>query len=189
MKPHSLVDISAVNPRIQLDIRYATSNNFACVPLYSSALCYLHKDVAMALNDVQNQLELEGLSLKVFDGYRPLVVQQLMWDRIQDERYVTNPAVNKGRHTRGTAVDVTLLNTFGHELEMPSAFDDFTERAHSNYEGASEKSKANRLLLKTIMEKYGFIQFPYEWWHFDIVGWHDDVKYPPLDLTFEQLTL
>jgi zinc D-Ala-D-Ala dipeptidase len=183
----NLVNLSTINPRIQLDIRYATSNNFLGFPVYDRAACYLHKEVAEALNEVQIELESLGLGLKVFDGYRPLHVQQLMWDTIQDERYVTNPAKNKGRHTRGTAIDLTLVDREGNELEMPSEFDDFTELAHSDFEDVSSQARSNRELLKIVMEKHGFIQFPFEWWHFDFSGWNDDLKYPPLDVTFEEL--
>lgn len=187
IKDVQLVQVLDVNPRIYLDIRYATYNNFLGFPVYTTAACFLHKDAAAALSKVQQELESLGLSLKVFDGYRPLSVQQLMWDTIQDERYVTNPAKNKGRHTRGTAVDVTIVDSKGKELEMPSAFDDFTEKAHSDFQGVSLQARQNRQLLKSVMEKHGFEQFPYEWWHFDFSGWKNDIKYPPLNFTFEEL--
>lgn len=183
-----LVEISKIIPNIILDIRYATSENFLGFSIYSQPLCYLHRDAAEALSKVQKELESLDLFLKIFDGYRPLPVQQLMWDTIQDERYVSNPAKNKGRHTRGTAVDVTLLDKKGNELEMPSPFDDFSERAHSHFQGSTKKALHNRQLLKLIMEKHGFEQYPYEWWHFDLKGWQNDEKYPPLSLTFEELT-
>lgn len=184
---HQLVNILSINSNIILDIRYATSDNFMGFPLYKHAACYLHKEAAQALSRVQIELELLGLRLKVFDGYRPLHVQQLMWDTIQDERYVSNPAKSKGRHTRGTAVDLTLIDKNGNELEMPSEFDEFSECAHSDYESISALSRSNRQLLRVAMEKQGFIQFPFEWWHFDFRGWDNDKYYPPLDLSLEEL--
>lgn len=183
----NLVEISSINPRIKRDIRYATSNNFLGFPVYTKPACYLCKNVAIALNRVQLDLEWQGLCLKVFDGYRPLHVQQLMWDTIQDERYVSNPAKNKGRHTRGTAIDLTILDRNGNELEMPSEFDSFTENAHSDYQNCTAEARKNRELLKSVMEKQGFIQYPYEWWHFDFTGWNDDKRYPPQDVSFEEL--
>jgi zinc D-Ala-D-Ala dipeptidase len=182
-----LVNILSINSKIKLDIRYATSNNFLGFPIYNKAACYLHLDSAQALNLVQIELESIGLRLKVFDGYRPLHIQQLMWDTIQDEKYVSNPAVNKGRHTRGTAIDLTLIDQQGNELEMGSEFDAFTDYAHSDCDKISLNAYQNRQLLKSIMKKYGFSQFPYEWWHFDFSGWNNDEKYPPLNLTFEEL--
>jgi len=183
----NLVNILNINPRIQLDIRYATSNNFLGFPVYSKAVCYLNQEAAQALNLIQLELETQGLGLKVFDGYRPLQVQQLMWDTIQDERYVSNPAKNKGRHTRGTAIDLTIIDANGNELQMPSLFDDFTELAHSDNENIPQQAKNNRQFLKTIMEKHGFQQFKYEWWHFDLAGWQNDEKYPPMSFLFEEL--
>lgn len=183
----NLVDITQVNPRIVLDIRYATSNNFLGFPVYPKAACYLHKEVASALDQVEQELFLRQLGIKVFDGYRPLSVQQTMWDAIQDERYVSNPQKNKGRHTRGTAIDLTLIDHRGEELEMPTGFDDFTEKAHSDCLDVSDAAIYNRELLKEVMSKYGFESLPTEWWHFDFHGWRDDEKYPPLDVTFDQL--
>ncbi len=183
----NLVDLSVANPDIILDIRYATDNNFLGVPVYPTAACYLQREVAESLNLVQTELSLMQLGLKVFDGYRPLSVQQIMWDIIQDERYIANPAKNKGRHTRGTAVDLTLVDSKGCELEMPTDFDDFTEKAHSDYPNISKTAAFNRSLLRDIMEKHGFQVALYEWWHFDFKGWQDDTRFPPLDVSFDQL--
>lgn len=183
----NLINLLNVNPDIVLDIRYATDNNFLGYAVYPKPRCYLHKDVAEALNQVQMELSSMGLGLKVFDGYRPLSIQQMMWDAIQDDRYISNPAVNKGRHTRGTAIDLTLINSSGFELEMPSEFDDFTEKAHSNYSHASDTATFNRDFLRHIMIKHGFQVLPTEWWHFDFNGWRDDIKFPPLDISFDQL--
>jgi len=183
----NLVEITSLNPQIQVDLRYATDNNFLGFPVYSKAVCYLHEDAAEALCLVQEDVESLGYSLKIFDGYRPLRAQQMMWDLIQDERYVSNPAVNKGRHTRGTAVDLTLVDAEGNEVEMPSEFDDFTEKANSNFSEISDEAKKNRALLKLVMEKHGFTQFEFEWWHFDLDGWRNDRKYPSLDVDFEEL--
>lgn len=184
---NNLVDITTIDPRIRLDIRYATSHNFCSTPLYPFSVCFLHKDVAYALSRAQDTLSAQNIFLKVFDGYRPLSVQQIMWDLIQDENYVANPAKNKGRHTRGTAVDVTLVDVLGNELEMPSSFDDFTERAHRNNLAHSATTFKNMKLLETAMESEGFSGWPLEWWHYDFNGWNDDEKYPSLDVSFEEL--
>jgi len=183
----NLINLAQVNPNIVLDIRYATSNNFLGFPVYPFAACYLHQEAAQHLNAVQKELELQQLGLKVFDGYRPLSAQQIMWDAIQDERYVANPAKNKGCHTRGTAVDLTLVDCNGIELEMPTEFDNFTEKAHSNYPDVSAAAAQHRALLREVMEKHGFQGDLAEWWHFDFNGWRDDIKYPPLDISFAEL--
>jgi D-alanyl-D-alanine dipeptidase len=107
-----------------------------------------------------------------------------MWDLIQNEQYVSNPAKNKGRHNRGTAVDVTLIDRHNKELEMPSEFDEFSNRAHGDYKDASPEAIKNREFLKSLMTKHGFVAYPFEWWHFDLQGWEN---YTPLSTTFEEL--
>lgn len=183
---YGLVNVANI-PGIRLDIRYASTNNFMGLTMYSKPACYLRKEVAAALREVQEELSQIGLGLKVFDGYRPLSVQQAMWDAIHDSRYISNPKVSRGRHTRGTAVDLTLVDANGQELEMPSPFDDFSEKAHSDNSNVSVAAKKNRSLLKEVMEQHHFKQASHEWWHFDFEGWKDDVRFPPLDVSFEIL--
>lgn len=183
---HRLVDVHALDPTFVLDIRYATKNNFVGIPLYSLPLCYLHRDAAKALVAAHNEIKKKGLRFKLFDGYRPLSVQQLFWDHVQDERFVSNPAVNKGRHTRGTAIDLTLVDGTGNELEMPTHFDDFTEKAAAEAP-CSEQAFAHRALLRKVLAEVGFEMLPTEWWHFDLSGWQDDVRYPALDIKFAEL--
>ena len=84
---------------------------------------------------------------------------------------MSDPAVNAGRHTRGTAVDVTLVDRRGRELPMPTDFDDFSEAAHSNAAGVSPESAANARRLREAMERRGFRAFATEWWHFDWKDW------------------
>jgi zinc D-Ala-D-Ala dipeptidase len=182
--PGHLVDLAKLpNPPIE-EIRYATKYNFTGELLYPFPAAFLHRNAATSLEKVQEHLARSGLGLKVWDGYRPLSVQQKMWDLIRDERYVSNPAKNQGRHTRGTAVDVTLVDKRGRELPMPTDFDDFTEKAHSDWPGASTVQKDNRALLEAAMTRFGFEIYPYEWWHFDFHGWQ---SYPPLDRSFAEI--
>lgn len=182
-----LVDVITINPNIRLDVRYATKNNFMNTELYSSSRCFLLRCVAEKLSKVQAELETKGFGLKVFDGYRPMPVQRAMWEKVPDERYVSNPAKG-GRHTRGTAVDVTLVRFVdGLELEMPTGFDDFTESAWSDrIEGITKEAIKNRSLLQEVMTKHGFEIMTTEWWHFDVAGWRD---YPTLECTFDELCI
>jgi len=183
--PHgSLVAIEAVHPPLLQEVRYATRHNFTGQVLYPLPRLFLHRDTARALERVQRELQKRGLGLKVWDAYRPMSVQRKMWNLVRDERYVSNPAKNKGRHTRGTAVDVTLVDQLGRELPMPSDFDDFSERAHRDYRGGTVDQRRNRRILQEVMMKHGFLPFPTEWWHFDLKEWEN---YPPLDLSIEQL--
>lgn len=180
-----LVDLRKLDPTLRFDVRYATTANFTRERLYPVPAVWLHRDAAEALLRVQRDLRREGLGLKIFDAYRPYHVQQRMWDLIRDERYVSNPAKNAGRHTRGTAVDVTLVDRQGRELPMPTEFDNFTERAHRNAAGIPSRRKANSLRLERVMARHGFIPYPYEWWHFDYRGWE---QHPPLDVPLTSLS-
>ena len=175
-----LVDIFEVNKNIAIDIRYATTNNFTKKIIYKSDNCYVHKDVAEALDKIQKHLEKQGLGLKIFDGYRPLWAQEILFDVFPDERYVGNPKKTT-KHTRGIAIDLTLINLKDlSELEMPTEFDSFSERAHLVFEDLPENIKKNRKLLQDVMIKIGgFEPLANEWWHFDLKGWE---SYPYLKI-------
>lgn len=174
-----LVDIRTVNRNIRLDIRYATANNFLKRKLYSTAKCALRSSVAQKLALVQTDLEKVGLGLKVYDCYRPFSVTEQMWEVLPNPNYVANPA-RGSRHNRGAAIDLTLVDRTGKELEMPTPFDDFTAKAHRDYAGGSAQSRKNRQLLEDAMKKQGFIGITTEWWHFDSEDWQ---KFAILDIS------
>ena len=174
-----LVDIRTVNRNIRLDIRYATTNNFLKRKLYPISKCALRSSVAQKLALVQTDLEKIGLGLKVYDCYRPFSVTKQMWEVMPDPRYVANPA-RGSRHNRGAAIDLTLVDRTGKELEMPTPYDDFTEKAHADYQGGSAQSRKNRQVLKDAMKKHGFIGITTEWWHFDSEDWQ---KFAILDVS------
>lgn len=180
-----LVDIATVNSRILLDIRYATSDNLVGKAVYSMAKAFLQEEVAAALSLVQSDLEKEGVGLKIWDAYRPLEVQRLLWACMPDERYVANP--DRGSyHNRGVAVDVTLVDAAGIELKMPTGFDDFTQQAHWSYTHLDEDVLIHRELLGSAMKHRGFIPLETEWWHYTYAnGEH----YPLLNVPFEHLIL
>jgi zinc D-Ala-D-Ala dipeptidase len=190
---NQLVELTALNPNITLDIRYATPHNFTGKIVYPHARCYVHKKVAESLIAVSRELSPLGLGIKVFDGYRPLEAQKTLWnilsDRFPDETeralYVANPEAGS-RHSRGTAIDLTLINLHtGQELEMPSDYDDFSEKAHRNYAAmSSDIIRTNCKLLELVMEKYNFEAQPTEWWHFDYRGWQQQNV---LNVSFDEL--
>lgn len=173
-----LVDVRQAIPGIVVDIRYATPDNFMKHALYPINRCLLRESVAERLALVQQDLHAQGLALKVYDGYRPLSVQKQMWAVMPDERYVANPAKGS-RHNRAAAVDVTLVDTAGRELEMPCPYDEFGERAHTRYPGANPAARANRDLLIQAMQRRGFAVLETEWWHYDGPDWQ---RYPVLDV-------
>lgn len=171
LEPSQLVDLPTIAPHIRLDLRYATANNFLRRAVYPQARCVLRVAIAQQLAQVQADLEAQGLGLKVFDCYRPLAVQKQMWALVPDARYVADPA-RGSRHNRGAAVDVTLVNQSGKELEMPSAFDDFSDRARVDYP-ASSTARHHRQRLAQAMQHRGFTPLATEWWHFDGAGWQN----------------
>lgn len=181
---NKLVDLEKFIPRIKLDIKYATKNNFAGIQVYNKAKAYLRLPAAIALKKVQADLNKKGLGLKIYDAYRPYSVTILFYEKVRDTDYVASPWQGS-RHNRGCAVDVTIINLkTGKELEMPTKIDDFTLRAHPDYNDIPDTVKSNRTLLSSLMKKYGFTPFSTEWWHFDFSGW---ANYFLMDLNFEDL--
>jgi zinc D-Ala-D-Ala dipeptidase len=180
-----LVELIKINPRIRVQLVYATPHNFTGKIIYKKcAKAYLLKEVAQALSDVQKELEPLGFGLLVWDAYRPMQGQQALWDAYPDERFVLPPQKG-GRHTRGTTVDLTLVRLFdGIPLEMPTGFDSFTPQAASDCANVSPEALKNRTLLQNVMKKHGFMPIASEWWHFDFKNWRD---YLPLAIDFDDL--
>ncbi len=154
---------------IHIDLRYATENNFTGKVLYDCPRCFLRPEVAEALRLAQMDLKEKGLGLKVFDCYRPQFVQEKMWEIIPDPNYVANPK-SGSMHSRGLAVDVTLTDSLGNELDMGTDFDYFGVEAHSDYLELPTPVLDNRQLLRETMENYGLIGIRTEWWHFSMRG-------------------
>ena len=175
-----LVDLADFDQRLQFDIRYATANNFMAKPLYSSARAMLQRTAAEALSRVHDQVRSSGYGLLVLDAYRPWQITRDMWDKHPMSRAYLSDPLKGSRHNRGCALDITLYNLkTGKEVTMPSAYDEFTERAHPDYkDGTPEQTKA-RDLLRTAMEAEGFTVYENEWWHFDYNGWE---AYPVLNI-------
>ena len=172
------VDVSRIIPNVIIDLKYATPDNVFGQVLYTTDDCLLRREVAVALARVQNELRALGLQLVIWDGYRPLSVQKKMWQQVPDERYVANP--DKGsRHNRGAAVDVTLADSTGRYLPMPTAYDDFSEKAHRDCTDVDAEAGGNAERLERVMQSEGFTGLPTEWWHFDYKGWEN---YPVTDI-------
>ncbi|MDD3884620.1 MAG: M15 family metallopeptidase [Gallionella sp.] len=181
-----LVSLLEIDPRLRLDIRYATPNNFSGKPAYANAAAYMQLPAALALKAANDQLHATGYGLVIFDAYRPWQVTRSFWDSFPQYRaYLADP-LQGSRHNRGCAVDLGLfdLNT-GAMVPMPSDYDDFTERADPDYAGGSAAQRAARNLLRQAMETHEFRVYPNEWWHFDFKDW---AEYPVLNLSFEDLS-
>ncbi|HEY6563504.1 MAG TPA: D-alanyl-D-alanine dipeptidase [Pirellulaceae bacterium] len=165
-----LVDLSQFDPTLVIDARYATDQNVTGKPLYPRNALFLERSAAERLRRVQSSLRRQGLGLKVLDAYRPLSVQKKLWAVKPDPRYVADPAQGS-RHNRGAAVDVTLVDAKGRELPMPTQFDDFSDKAHRDYQDLPPEVIHHRELLEQAMRAEQFEPLPTEWWHFDAPGW------------------
>lgn len=172
-RPDELVEVVRLDPTLQLDVRYATADNFLRAAIYPEARVFLQRPAAEAVVRANSALRPHGYGLRLFDGYRPWYVTQLFWDATPPEQraYVADPSQGS-RHNRGAAVDLTLYDLrTGLEVAMPSGYDDFTERAHPDYAGGTPEQRATRDLLRRTMEAEGFTVYANEWWHFDYRDW------------------
>ena len=181
---NTFIDLEEVIPGIVLDIRYATKNNFTKEIIYESPKAYVRKPVAEALVRIQDDLKSKGLALKIFDAYRPYAATVKFYEVYPDTTFVAAPW--KGSvHNRGCAVDVSIIDLETmEELEMPTLFDDFTEKAGHDYMDLPEQVLKNRQLLKDIMTKHGFTIYKHEWWHYNFKAWEN---YDLTDILFKEL--
>jgi len=182
-----LVEIVTLDPSIHLDIRYATAHNFVGRPVYKEARAFLQRPAAEALVRAHRALAATGYGLVVFDGYRPWSVTKLFWDVTPEDKkeFVADPSQGS-RHNRGCAVDLSLYElATGREVEMPSGYDEMTERAYPDYAGGPAETRARRALLRAAMEAEGFTVYSSEWWHYDYKDW---ARYPILDVPFSSLS-
>jgi D-alanyl-D-alanine dipeptidase len=185
-RPADLVELATLDPTIKLDIRYATSRNFLGTPLYSQARAFMQRPAAEALLRVQRALAKEGYGLLVHDAYRPWYVTKLFWDATPPDKhnFVADPATGS-RHNRGCAVDLTLYTLRdGRAVEMPSLYDEMSERAYPTYSGGTDAQRHLRELLRRHMEAEGFTVYEFEWWHFDYRDWK---SYAIQNLRFEAI--
>ena len=181
-----LVELITLDPTIKLDIRYATDDNFVGKKVYPEARAFLQKPAAKAVAKVHKELRDRGLGLVIFDGYRPWSITKLFWEVTPDEKrkFVANPAKGS-KHNRGCAVDLSMFDLkTGKLVEMPSGYDEFSERASPEYKGGTTEQTANRELLRKLMEDAGFTVNPNEWWHFDYKDWQ---KFRIGNVRFEEI--
>jgi D-alanyl-D-alanine dipeptidase len=173
-----LVDVRSVEPTIVVELRYAERNNLLGHPLYPRGTCALARpEVASGLAAAQAFLRRYQFGLKIWDAYRPVTVQEKLWQASHNSDYVANPEIGVGSlHSWGVAVDATLVDTWNRPVRMPSDFDDFTPAAMWRYAGPHPDVRAHVHLLQMAMRNAGFWGLRTEWWHFTIADWQ---KYLP----------
>ncbi|MFK8102208.1 MAG: M15 family metallopeptidase [Saprospiraceae bacterium] len=158
-------ELIALDSTIIVDMKYATTENFVKEKMYNCSRCFLRPKVAIAVTKAQQILQKKGYGLKMLDCYRPLPIQQKLWDKVPNASYVTPPK-RGSMHNRGSAVDLTIVNAQGEELDMGTEFDFFGKRAHHDFTDLSPTILANRTLLKNTMKDVGFQWIRTEWWHY-----------------------
>lgn len=164
----NLVEITEQDRNIVLELAYATEHNITGAPLYKSAKAFLHPEAASLLEEAIRLAAQLGLRIKIFDAFRPLEVQQALWDSNPDPNFISNPEAGSIPHCRGVAVDLTLIDDQGSELDMGTGFDAFTSLSHHGNAEISVQAQRNRYLLMGIMTTAGWDFYRNEWWHYQL---------------------
>ena len=164
------------HPAIDVDLRYATPDNFTGQTIYDHAVAYLHQDALAALVQAAKLATAQGLRLRVLDAYRPAAAQWRLWAALPDPRFVADPRTGS-MHTRGVAVDLTLCDAEGVPFDMGTAFDEMTEQSFHGCVDIPLLAQRNRRQLQDLMRLAGWTHHPYEWWHYNLA---DPTRYPPL---------
>jgi len=164
---NTFVNLKNYSRDFVFDMKYATADNFLKEQVYPCDECFLRVKTIKALLQANQAFIEKGYRIKLYDCYRPLAIQKKMWKIVPNPTYVANP--KKGSiHNKGGAVDITLVDSLGVELNMGTGFDFFGPEAGHNYTDLSAEILANRQLLKSIMLQYNFKSFDSEWWHYNL---------------------
>ncbi|MFK7032575.1 D-alanyl-D-alanine dipeptidase [Flavobacterium oreochromis] len=165
----TLVNLNEYSDDFVLELKYATQDNFLKNKVYDCAACYLRYKTVVQLIKANQEFKKKGYRIKIFDCYRPLSIQKRMWQIVPDPNYVANP--ERGSiHNRGGAVDLTLVDTLGNEVDMGTVFDHFGKESSHTYTNLSKKVLKNRKWLKEVMQKHHFEPLGSEWWHYGLEG-------------------
>ncbi len=182
------VDIHRVDRTIVIDLRYAGPNNFTHKPLYPPGMpALVRSSVAQRLVVAQKYLKERGYGLKIWDAYRPKLAQEKLWEAAKNNDYVADPKEGGigSMHTRGAAVDATLVDRNGKDVPMPTEFDNFTPAAMLEYQGTNPVIRSNLKLLQKAMARAGFYGLRTEWWHFCAGDWTTYPTVPDIPLLAE----
>ncbi|MDR6391511.1 D-alanyl-D-alanine dipeptidase [Paraburkholderia phenoliruptrix] len=164
-----LVHITPDTHRVDINLVYATPRNFTGKPIYREAHCLLLEPAESALRKAVDLADSVGLRLRIFDAYRPPQAQQVLWDFLPDPTYIAE--LGRGsNHSRGTAVDLTLIDGDGEPLDMGTGFDEMVKASEHFHPGLPQDVQRNRLLLLGIMHAAGFTHIASEWWHYELPG-------------------
>ena len=180
-----LVDLKKLDDEFQLDIRYASTNNFMRSKFYKDERAFFNMSAATRLIEAKNDLKELGYGIIIYDAYRPWFVTKMFWEGTPEnlKHFVANPE-NGSSHNKGCAIDIGLYDIeTGESIVMISGYDEFTERAYPNYMGGSKKQRDIRDMLIQVMERNDFTVYEYEWWHFNYNGCDSGI----MNYSFEEL--
>lgn len=183
-----LVLLEDLDPSFIIDLKYATKDNFFKTAVYPIPVCAIKYETGEKLVRAHEKVKQDGYKIKVWDGYRPLNVQKTLYDLFPGSPFVAKPpetTITSGfrpRHNNGMAVDITLVDKNGQELEMPSEFDDFTDRANPTGDNMTSEARKNINYLMDIMLGLGFRIHEGEWWHY-VDGVNEPSPYLDIPLT------
>jgi len=163
----ALLPVTVSSHDVEIDLKYATSDNFTGRPVYSRAACWLHPDALACLETAIRLAAAQGLRFRIFDAFRPQEAQRKLWAHTPDPDFLADPARGSA-HSRGVAVDLTLIGPDGKDLDMGTEFDAFTPLSHHGSTGVSAEAQANRFLLLGLMSAAGWDFYRNEWWHYQL---------------------
>jgi zinc D-Ala-D-Ala dipeptidase len=163
----ALVEITPERHGVLVELAYASEKNFTGQPIYANNRCWVHRDLEPKLRRAAELTLQAGFRLKLLDAYRPPQAHEVLCGYISDPRYIADPK-RGSNHSRGTAVDVTLVDADGRELDMGTPFDAMEEASHHSYRGLPEELQGQRSLLLDLMTQAGFQSLDEEWWHYQL---------------------
>ncbi|WP_135081637.1 D-alanyl-D-alanine dipeptidase [Terasakiella sp. SH-1] len=163
----ALIEITEDQHGVLLDLKYATPDNFTRAPIYHAPHCYLHEEAEGLLRNAIEIADKQGYRFRIFDAFRPSEAQWKLWNHTPDPEFLADPR-RGSPHSRGAAIDLTLVDQNGNDLEMGTGFDAFTPLSHHGNMGVSLEAQKNRLLLMGIMTTAGWDFYRNEWWHYQL---------------------
>ena len=181
-KDSDFVKVLDYIPNARIDLKYSTLDNFTGCIIYNFSEAYLRYGTTLKLQNAQKQLESLGYTIQIWDAFRPFEAQIALWNAYPNGNYVANPQKGYTSHNLGNTVDITIVQLNGSEVNMPTAFDDFTAKANRDYSDVSSEQADHAILLETIMTNCGFKGYSNEWWHYEDVDSYepDETFLPPV---------
>ena len=173
----ALIHITEQSHDVEIELIYASENNFTGQVIYDHALCFLHPQAEACLRQAVTGARALGFRLKILDAFRPQEAQEALWAVAPNPDYIADPA-RGSNHTRGVALDVTLVGPDGLALDMGTPVDTMSADSHHFHDAHPAAVQLNRMKLLTVMLEAGFVHHPHEWWHYQLPEAH---RFPQID--------